>query len=178
MSEPSIADQYFIRNDQFGVAICRHCEYTVKPREIVRHLINRKGAHRISQNVAQQVFNVIDDKWISVDDNITGFPTHVEYPIPGLTIYQDGLLCKMCPQIYRSPDSMRVHWSKEHRFSVYSHTGGPRPSEITAGQEKQEDSIQRVVYQRFFRGGFRSHYIHVRQPGPTYEPEAPPPQAS
>lgn len=60
----------------------------------------------------------------------------------------------------------------------HSHTGGPRPSEITAGREKREDSIQRVVCQRFFRGGFGSHYIHVRQPDPTCEPEAPPPEAS
>lgn len=178
MNKPNIADEYFIRDHEFGVAICRHCEYAVKPREIVRHLTNRKGAHRISQNVAQQVFHVIDEEWIDVDDDIAEFPTRVEYPIPGLTIYQDGLLCKMCPQIYRSPDSMRVHWSKEHRFSVYGHTGGPRPSEVTTGREKREDSIQRVVCQRLFRGGFGSHYIEVRQPGAAYEPTAPVPPAN
>jgi hypothetical protein len=64
-------------------------------------LTNARAYYRDSGKfVGTSWFNVIDDKWINVDDDITGFPTRVEYPIPGLTIYQDGLLCKMCPQIY------------------------------------------------------------------------------
>ena len=38
--------------------------------------------------------------------------------------------------------------------------------------------MQRVVCQWFFPHGFGSHYIHVRQPGTTYEPAVPPPQAN
>lgn len=75
MAEPNIAVQYFIRNDQFGVAICRRCEYAVRPREVVRHLVNRKGVHRISLGVAQQVCDEINDEWIDVENDIAIFPT-------------------------------------------------------------------------------------------------------
>ena len=185
MSEPAestIADQYFIRNNQWGVAICRQCEHAVKPKDIVRHLTTPKGIHRVSRGVAQHVFDIIEDadEWDSVNDETGVLPTSVPCPIPGLTMYRDGLLCKLsgCGQIYRSADSLRTHWYREHRFSAFSHRGKPRPSETTAGREKQEEFTQRVVCQRFFRNKYGSHYIHVRQPGAAYEPEAPPPQAT
>ncbi|KAJ5611399.1 hypothetical protein N7510_008118 [Penicillium lagena] len=38
--------------------------------------------------------------------------------------------------------------------------------------------MQRVICQQAFHYGHGSHYIHVRQPGPAHEPEAPTPQAS
>jgi hypothetical protein len=182
MCEPSIADQYFIRNDQFGVAICHICEYAVMSREIISHLINPKGVHRITRRVAQQVFAIIDKspEWIEVQDDHDPFPTSIDHPVPGLTVYQDGLKCMFpsCSQIYRSANSLRVHWSKEHRFSAYGHRGQPRPSEAAAGQVKREESIQHVVCQRVFRGGIGSHYIQVRQPGAAYEPTTPVPPAS
>ncbi|OKP12439.1 hypothetical protein PENSUB_1924 [Penicillium subrubescens] len=37
---------------------------------------------------------------------------------------------------------------------------------------------RRGIYQRDFPRGLGSHYIHIRYPGATYEPEAPPPSAT
>jgi len=178
--EPTIADQYFICNHEYGVAICRQCEHGVKPHDIVRHLTSAKGIHRISRDIAQQVLDIIEnaDEWDSVSNDNPILPISVEYPIPGLTVYEDGLQCTMCHEVFRSTGTIRVHWSKEHRFSAYGHGGKPRPSEAAAGQEKREQAMQRVICQRFFRSKFGSHYIHVRQPGPTYEPAVPPPEAS
>jgi hypothetical protein len=59
-AEPTIADQYFIRNDKWGVIICRQCEYAVKPKDIVRYLTTPKGIYRISRGVAQQVFDIVE----------------------------------------------------------------------------------------------------------------------
>lgn len=97
MDGRTIADNYFIRNTEFKIAICRQCEYAVKPREIIRHLTNPNGTYRINQAVAEQIFHIIDDQWIDMDDDHTTFPIVVQKPILGLTIYQDGLLCSMCP---------------------------------------------------------------------------------
>ncbi|KAJ6174346.1 hypothetical protein N7485_005646, partial [Penicillium canescens] len=179
-AEPTIADRYFICNKQWGVAICRQCEHGVKPKEIVRHLTNPKGKHRVRKGVAEQVVDIIRhaDEWDSVKEETSWFPTSVNRPVPVLPIYQDGLQCQFCQQIYRSRDSLRVHWSREHRFSAYGHGGKPRPSEVAAGKQNQEERAKRVVCQRFFPRGLGSHYIHIRHPGPQYEPEAPPPQAT
>ena len=49
----------------------------MRPREVVRHLVNRKGVHRISPGVAQQVYDEIDDEWIDVENDIAVFPTQV-----------------------------------------------------------------------------------------------------
>ncbi|OKP11117.1 hypothetical protein PENSUB_3487 [Penicillium subrubescens] len=179
-AEPTIADQYFICNRQWGVAICRQCERGVRPREIVRHLTNIKGKHRISKRVAEQVLDIIrqTDEWNSIEDETRSLPAAVDRPIPALPIYQDGLQCQFCRQIYRSRESLRVHWSKEHRFSAYGHGGKPRPSEIAAGKQKQEEGAKSVVCQQVFPRGLGSHYIHVRYPGAACQPEAPPPQAT
>lgn len=60
MCEPISPDQYFISNHEHGVAICRVCEYDVRPNRIVRHLTNPKGVHRTTQSVAQQVLDIIE----------------------------------------------------------------------------------------------------------------------
>jgi uncharacterized C2H2 Zn-finger protein len=178
MCEPISPDQYFIRNHEYGVAICRVCEHAVWPKEIVRHLTNPKGVHRITQSVAQQVLDTIEYEWDELQDEIISVPTRVEYPIPGLTVCQDGLKCTMCDEVFRSQGTMRLHWYKEHGFSAQSHRGKPRPSETSTGQAKREQAMVRVVCQRLFRSQFGSHYIEVRRPGAAYEPTAPVPPAS
>ncbi|KAJ6072230.1 hypothetical protein N7499_010244 [Penicillium canescens] len=117
-AEPTIADRYFICNKQWGVAICRQCEHGVKPKEIVRHLTNPKGKHRVRKGVAEQVVDIIRhaDEWDSVKEETSWFPTSVNRPVPVLPIYQDGLQCQFCQQIYRSRDSLRVHWSRSIGF--------------------------------------------------------------
>ncbi|KAJ5318203.1 hypothetical protein N7476_004623 [Penicillium atrosanguineum] len=175
--EPTITDQYFICNKQWGVAICRQCEHGVKPNKIVRHLTSPKGKHRISKRVAEQVVDIIrhTDEWDSVEEETRSFPTTVSRPIPVLPVYQDRLQCQFCRQVYRSRDSLRVHWSKEHQFSAYGYGGKPRPSEVAAGKQNQEGRVKQVVCQRFFPRGWGSHYIYVGHPGAAYEPETPPP---
>lgn len=128
--------------------------------------------------VAQQVLDTIEDEWDELQDEIRSVPTRVEYPIPGLTVYQDGLKCTICGEVFRSQGTIRVHWHKVHRFSAQSHRGKPRPSETSTGQEKREQAMVRVVCQRMFRSQFGSHYIEVRRPGAAYEPTAPVPPAS
>jgi hypothetical protein len=113
------------------------------------------------------------DKWNCVEEEIRSLPTAVDRPILALPIYQDGLQCQFCRQIYRSRDSLRVHWSKKHRFSAYGHGSKPRPSEIAAGKAETRGGVKAVVCQRVSPRGLRSHYIHI-----LYEPEAPPPLAT
>lgn len=124
-TEPTIADQYFICNNEYGIAICRQCVHGVKPQDMVRHLTSPKGTHRISKWVAQQVLDMIEKapEWDSVSNNNPVLPISVEYPIPGLTIYEDGLQCTMCREVYRSKGTMRLHWYKEHEFAAHSRGG-------------------------------------------------------
>lgn len=59
--EPTIADSYFVRNNEYGVAVCRQCAHGVKPNDIVRHLTSPRGTHRISEGVALHVFDVVQN---------------------------------------------------------------------------------------------------------------------
>lgn len=43
------------------------------------------------------------------------------------------------------------------------------------GKQRQAEAMQRAVCQRVFHSKVGSHYIHIRNPGAAYEPEAPPP---
>jgi hypothetical protein len=178
MADPISAHDYFLYNQQYHVAICKQCGYAVIPADIVGHLSNRKGAHCIPVSVAQQVKEIIVNEWDEVPDRPSIFPTHVERPIEGLTIHTDGIQCSFCTYVCRSTESIRKHWRIEHQFSPYEHSRKPRPSEVTSGHEKRDQAMRRVVCQRIFPRRSGSHYIHVRQPGPDHEPEAPPPEAS
>ena len=175
----TLADQYFRRNQSFRIAICRHCRHAVKPQEIIQHLSNRKGPHRLSAGIAQQVFQMIDDQWGEVFDDINMLPTHVQHPIKGLEIYDDGLLCTrgQCAYVCRTTKTMQLHWQTKHQFSVWTQRRRPQGSEIEARQQAIDASLRRIVCQRMFPRGFGSHYIHVRKPGPDYEPAPPPPRS-
>lgn len=178
MADHVSADDYFRYNPQYHVAICRKCGYAVKPGDIVGHLSKRKGDHCIPESVAQRVKEIVVDEWDEVHEQPSIFPTHVERPVEGLTIYTDGIQCSFCAYVCRSTESIRKHWRIEHQFSPYEHSRKPRPSEVASGHEKRDQAMRRVVCQRIFPRGFGSHYIHVRQPGPACEPEAPAPEAS
>jgi hypothetical protein len=53
-------------------------------------------------------------EWDSVSNNYPVLPISVEKPIPGLTVYEDGLKCTMCREVFRSEGTMRLHWYKVH----------------------------------------------------------------
>lgn len=178
MAESIDARTFFQPQDELGVAICRQCEYAVRPREIVRHLTKPKGAHVIPHSAAEEVLRQIVDTWPEVSDEPKQLPQSVQRPIPGLTIHRDGILCTLCGYVCRTTESIRKHWRAQHGFSPYDHSRKPRPSEVIAGQEARDQAMQRVICQRVFNQGLGSGYIHVRQPDPTCEPEAPPPAAS
>jgi hypothetical protein len=180
MADQISAHDYFLYNKQYHVAICKECGYAVIPADIVGHLRKRKGAHPhcVPESVAQRVKEIIVDEWDEVHDQPSIFPTHVDQPIEGLTIHTDGIQCVFCAYVCRSTESIRKHWRIEHQFSPYEHSRKPRPSEVASGQEKRDQAMRRVVCQRVFPSRFGSHYIHVRQPSSTCEPEATPPQAS
>ena len=172
------AHDYFLYNPTYHVAICKKRGHAVIPRDIIGHLSKRRGDHCIPESVARRVKEIIVNKWDEVEDQPSVFPTHIEQPIKGLAIHTDGIKCSFCAYVCRSTESIRKHWRVAHQFSPYQNSRKPRPSEAAAGYQKREQAMQRVVCQRFFPRGFGSHYIHVRQPGPTYEPAVPPPEAS
>ncbi|KAJ5602289.1 hypothetical protein N7510_011823 [Penicillium lagena] len=178
MAESINANTFFQPNNELGVAICRRCEYAVRPREIIRHLTKPKGAHVIPHSVAEEVLTQIVNTWPNVRDEPTNLPQSVGKLIPGLTIYNDGILCTFCGYVCRTMESIRKHWRTQHGFSPYDHSRKPRPSEVPAGQDARDQAMRRVVCQRVFYRRLGSHYIHVRQPGPNYEPARPPPQAN
>ncbi|KAJ5551266.1 hypothetical protein N7461_005964 [Penicillium sp. DV-2018c] len=175
--EESLADRYFIRNDDYGIIICRQCAHGVKFNDIVRHL-SCSGGHNLERFVARQVFDIVqnDPKWNSVSKNTPMLPDSIERPIPGVTVL-DGFQCMLCPRECRmvviSMYKMRNHWADEHQLSTdtlreMAARGQPEPS-------------QRVVYQRVFRDSTRSSVIYIRQPGAgyePYEPEGSPPTAT
>lgn len=130
-AEPTIADQYFTYNARFKVTIYREYEYAVRIQELVRYLTNPKGTYRISKVVVQQVLEIIKGEQ-EVNDEIGILPTHVNYPIPGLTIYQDRLKCIIYSDVYRSPGTIRLYQYKEHQFAPYSYPIGVTAVNLTA----------------------------------------------
>jgi hypothetical protein len=172
------ADQLFIRATQFPIIICRRCEYAVRPKQVLYHLTH--SPHRIPIVQARQVAQTIQH-WENIEENPDEirYPTWIDQPIEGLRTYDDGLLCKrgQCGYVCRNVNGLKNHWRSAHDWSAYSHVGQPTPSELEAGEQAIATACERVVCQRLFARGFGSHYMHVRQPGPDYEPAPPPPRA-
>ncbi|KAJ5542578.1 hypothetical protein N7535_005000 [Penicillium sp. DV-2018c] len=145
-TESGLAERYFICNTDYGVIICRQCCEGVRYRDIVNHLTQKNGTHRLTKRLAKQVEQVIHTapEWNAVSETPI-VPQTVVGPIPGLTMYEDGVQCLLrdggtatddgsavndglvCGAIYRSKESMRVHWSKKHQWSATS-----RPGKATA----------------------------------------------
>jgi hypothetical protein len=115
---------------------------------------------------------------VEVDINQLTLPEWVDQPIKGLTMYTDGILCTRVPScgyICRSKDTMRKHWYAKHGWSPYGHYQGRQQSRHYAiAQAAIQNTSQAVSCQRFFTTKFGSHYIHIRRPGPSYEPRPPP----
>lgn len=167
------ASEYFSTNAEFQVVICRKCEHAVQKDNITAHLTSTH--HRIPRSTARYIEQSIQ-QWDHIENqpNISSWPTQIEKPIPGLTIYNDGLLCLKCSiYVCRHLKGIKRHWSEEHQWSPGSHRGRPKPSKIADIQAQIDTNSTHVSCQRVFKNGAGSHFIHVHQT--TTQPEPAPP---
>jgi hypothetical protein len=153
------------------VPVCR----PTNPGSVVFHLT--RSPHRTTTVYARQIQTAIAE-WdgVEVDINHLTFPVRVDRPIEGLTMYTDGILCTRvpgCGYVCRSKESLRKHWRMEHSWSPYGLQQGDQLSQSHHNNIVQaaiQNASQAVSRQRFFTSRFGSHYIHIRRPGPSYEP--------
>ena len=158
------ASEFFSTNSQFHVVICNTCEHAVRRDNIITHLASTN--HRVPRTTARYIEQCVQ-QWDHIDDqpDITRWPTQIDEPIPGLPVYDDGLLCLRCERhICRTIQSLRVHWQQTHGWSPSSHRGRPKPSEITRIQSDIDTNSRSVSCQRIFKHGVGSYFIQVRQP--------------
>lgn len=53
MANQISANDYFLYNKQYHVAICKICEHAVIPRDIIGHLSKRNGVYCVPESVAR-----------------------------------------------------------------------------------------------------------------------------
>jgi hypothetical protein len=147
------ASQLFSTNSDFDIVICRTCEHAVHQDHISAHLTSTN--HKLPSTIARSIQSSVQ-QWDHLQDppDITRWPIYIDLPIPGLTLYEDGLLCLRC-EIYisRTSHSLRVHWQQTHGWSPSSHRGRPKPSEITRIQRDIDTNSRPVLCQRIFKQG-------------------------
>lgn len=168
------ASEFFSINTEFNVVICRQCEHRVRKDNIFTHLTSTN--HRVTRTVARYIANCVQ-QWEHIEDqpNISGWPTQIDKPIPGLTIYNDGLLCLKCSvYVCRNSKGIKNHWSDAHQWSPSTHEGRPKPSEIAGIQAEIDANRMHISCQRIFKHGAGSHFIHIRQSTTNPEPAIPP----
>jgi hypothetical protein len=103
------ANDYFLYNTQYYVAICKIYEYAVIPGDIVGYLSKRNSVYCVPESIARQIKEIIVNKWDEVHNKPSMFPTHVEKPIEGLTVHNNSIKCSFYVYVCRSSESIRKY---------------------------------------------------------------------
>jgi len=158
------AHNIFSVNIAFRVLIYRKYQYTVRPNQVKTHL--NSTIYRVAGSEAQYIHSVIQ-QWDDIDEEaqIDNWPSQIDKPIPDLSVYKDGLLCRQC-EIYicRQIGTMKMHWLKAHGYRVQQDRGRPTPAQARVIQTAIDHYIQPVLCQRIFAQGSGSHYIYIVPP--------------
>ena len=94
-------------------------------------------------------------------------PTSIKKPIPQLTLYRDGLMCRVDPQkcsyICRTKKSIIAHWRTKHEWSVSDKRGGSGKAKREKAERQFQAAVKHIACQQFFPNLDCSQYFEVRQ---------------
>ncbi len=151
----------------WSIIVCKACRHAVWLGEVQGHLQGKQ--HRISSKDAIGITEEVQ-QWPGIVRYPTEFevPAYVDEPIPELPLYKDGFKCELapaqCSHICRGQGSMRVHWHRQHRWTVYGKEGGSGRQKQAIIQRRFQQGAKQVRCQRFFPSRHGSSYFEVRQP--------------
>jgi hypothetical protein len=164
----------FIHLPEFGVIICKECQYAVLPSHVNTHFAAKphklevKERRKIIQEVATVDGLMVDEEILRQSEFL--FPAATSKPIEGLAAPKRGALqCtfetggQLCKYICSTVRKMRAHCSKEHEWNSTHRGGRPKKnSESTSCMPWRTN----VSCQRFFIQGIKSNYFEVQAPDP------------
>ena len=164
--------EHIIYLPEYGVVVCKQCQYAILPSEISSHF-ERKRPHHFTKAVRQQITQKVAEIQGLIQDQgelkgcIFPFPIDTAEPVTALGEPKaNGFRCTIqnpegtCPYISTALRKMRTHYWTEHKWKSTDKGGRRRKSNITQ-QVQKVPWRSGVKYQRFFKQGAKSGFFEV-----------------
>ena len=157
-------------DSQYGIIICRPCQYALVPREIKSHL---QMHHQKEEGLTRHEIAALCRRFLvyplqppELVSKIQVSPTSP--PIPLLRIYHDGFCCKLCPSakpyVCRTRSGLGQHWKEQHQLS--RHRGAPTTAERLTHDFDALAAFP-VACQTFFKRSLFIRYFPVQPASST-----------
>lgn len=152
---------------QFGVVICKPCQFAVVPSQIGAHLKAHHPNETPQQRKAlQQEVESFSD--IAFQKDQVKYPDPTDSPITGLPVYEDGFKCKAqttpgieCSYICRSKRGIQQHCKEDHSWTNSRKRG--RQAQAKDGTKDNYIWVANQHCQRFFEFAQWKRYFKVAQ---------------
>ena len=151
---------YFTIYWPLELIICRICSYGVRIDHVATHL---RKQHRFSIARARPLMLTLRRTITTADATPLEAPDEL-MPIPGLTIYPDGLQCTSCLYICRRRTDMEAHCRTKHVWKNPHGRGRPRR---TPTFDRSHEPWRTVCCQRLYPAGELSSYFGVHDSNPA-----------
>jgi hypothetical protein len=150
-----VANQLFAFLTQYGVILCKQCQFTVVPSQITVHL--RDHHPSLLQQQRKEIHNKLQRlEGIAFEKHQVIYPEPKQTPIQGLPIYEDGFVCKECQYTCRHRTGIQRHCKEQHNYSNPQKRGRQKKG---AEQDKMWEESQHC--QRFFEFAQWKKYFQV-----------------
>jgi hypothetical protein len=157
--------QIFTLLTQYGVILCKQCQFAVVPSQIAVHLKTHHSSQTYQQRKAIQE-EVQKAEGIVFEKHQVTYPDPEEPPILGLPIFEDGLVCQaqrtqgtQCRYVCRDVGTMQKHCKVEHNWENTQKRGGDSRKKTAGGNNKIWKEGQ--YCQRFFKFAQWKKYFQV-----------------
>lgn len=159
--------QLFDVKPQFGVMICRACQFAVVPSQVEAHLrvhhLNKTSQER--KTLQQEAES---NTHLAFQKDQVKYPDPHDLPIIGLPVWEDGFKCKAqipsgteCSYICRSRRGIQQHCKEEHNW-----TNPRKRGRNSKRKDYEKDSfmwVEKQHCQRFFEFAQWKRYFKVEQ---------------
>ena len=100
----------------FGVLLCKQCQFAIVPTQIETHLRTHHPLQTQQKRKAiqEQVHRV---EGVAHERHQVRYPSSGGPPVPGLPVFQDAFCCQECPYVCRHVTGIQKHCKEQHRWS-------------------------------------------------------------
>lgn len=107
---PRFCDTLIAYLEEYGVAICKKCQFAIQPSALPSHLLR----HQIYRQERRELLQRLSKLKLPEPDNVPP-PGSNSDPLPHLTVHQ-GFKCERlgCEHACVSSKRMSQHWSEQH----------------------------------------------------------------
>lgn len=111
------ADTLIAYVEEYGVAICKKCQFAIQPSALPSHLLR----HQIYRQERRELLQRLSKLKLPEPDNVP-LPGSNSTPLPHLTVHQ-GFKCERlgCEHACVSSKRMSQHWSEQHDVGCNFH---------------------------------------------------------